>query len=136
LFTDLALRGAIQQLDDNDTPMDGRFLVIPPSVRNTIMGIDRYQSSDFVDGRGVQNGKIGQLYGIDVFVSTNCPVIETGVKAGLLLHKDAFVFAEQMGVRSQTQYKQEFLATLYTADTLYGLKTLRPEAGMVIALPA
>ena len=116
--------------------MDNRCLVIPPSARNEIMGIDRYQSSDFVDGRGVQNGKIGQLYGIDVFVSTNCPVIETGVKAGLLLHKDAFVFAEQMGVRSQTQYKQEFLATLYTADTLYGLKTLRPEAGMVIALPA
>mgnify|MGYP006123246565 FL=1 len=135
-FNDKGFRDLIQKLDDADVPMDNRCLVIPPSARNEIMGIDRYQSSDFVDGRGVQNGKIGQLYGIDVFVSTNCPVIETGVKAGLLLHKDAFVFAEQMGVRSQTQYKQEFLATLYTADTLYGLKTLRPEAGMVIALPA
>ena len=135
-FNDKGFRDLIQKLDDADVPMDNRALIIPPSARNEIMGIDRYQSSDFVDGRGVQNGKIGQLYGIDVYVSTNCPVIETGVKAGLLLHKDAFVFAEQMGVRSQTQYKQEFLATLYTADTLYGLKTLRPEAGMVVALPA
>ena len=135
-FNDKGFRDLIQKLDDADVPMDNRALIIPPSARNEIMGIDRYQSSDFVDGRGVQNGKIGQLYGIDVFVSTNCPVIETGVKAGLLLHKDAFVFAEQMGVRSQTQYKQEFLATLYTADTLYGLEVLRPEAGMVVALPA
>jgi hypothetical protein len=46
------------------------------------------------------------------------------------------VLCEQMAVRSQTQYKQEFLATLYTADTLYGLDVYRPESGVVIALPA
>jgi len=32
-----------------------------------------------------------------------------------------------MAVRSQTQYKQEFLANLFTADTLYGTKVLRAE---------
>ena len=135
-FSDAGLRDLIQVLDDNDVAMDGRVLVIPPSARNTIMGIDRYQSSDFVDGRGVNTGQIGTLYGIDVYVSTNCPVIETGVKAGLLFHKDAFVVAEQMTVRSQTQYKQEFLADLLTSDCLYGTQVLRPEAGVVIALPA
>jgi hypothetical protein len=62
--------------------------------------------------------------------------METGVKAGILMHKDAFVLCEQMAVRSQTQYKQEFLATLYTADTLYGLDVYRPENAVVIALPA
>lgn len=136
-FNDRGFRDLIQILDDSDVPMDNRCLVVPPSARNTIMGIDRYQSSDFVDGRGVQNGQIGTLYGIDVYVSTNCPEIEAGVgyKAGLLMHKDAFVMAEQMGIRSQTQYKQEYLATLYTADCLYGLEVLRPEAGLVIALP-
>ena len=135
-FSDAGLRDLIQVLDDNDVAMDGRVLVIPPSARNTIMGIDRYQSSDFVDGRGVNTGQIGTLYGIDVYVSTNCPVIEDGVKAGLLFHKDAFVVAEQMTVRSQTQYKQEFLADLLTSDCLYGIEVLRPEAGVVIALPA
>jgi|TARA_B110000908_G_scaffold83258_1_gene99695 N4-gp56 family major capsid protein len=144
IFTDLALRGAIQQLDDNETPMDGRFLVIPPSVRNTIMGIDRYQSSDFVDGRGVQNGKIGSLYGVDVYVSSNCPVIETAAdnsassvdtRGAILGHKDAMVLAEQLGVRSQTQYKQEYLANLFTSDTLYGTSVLRPESAILIAVP-
>ena len=76
LFTDLAFRELVKQLDDNDVPMDGRFLVIPPSVRSTIMGIDRYQSSDFVDGRGVMNGQVGTLYGVDIYVSNQCPVIE------------------------------------------------------------
>ena len=144
VFTDASFREAIQQLDDADVPMDGRFLVVPPSVRNSIMGIDRYQSSDFVDGRGVNNGQIGQLYGIDVYVTSNCPVIETAanntaggaVKAGILGHRDAMVCAEQLGVRSQTQYKQEFLANLFTSDTLYGVKVLRPESALALAFNA
>lgn len=135
-FTDAAFRGLVQQLDDADVPMDNRALIVPPSARNTIMGIDRYMSSDFVNGRGVNNGQIGQLYGIDVYVTSNAPTIETGVKAGILLHKDAMVLAEQVGVRSQTQYKQEYLATLFTSDTLYGVEVIRPESGVVVALPA
>ena len=144
LFTDLAFRELVQQLDDNDVPMEGRFLVITPSVRNTIMGIDRYNSSDFVDGRGIMTGQIGSLYGIDIYVSSNCPVIETAaandaggdIKAAIMGQKDGMVLAEQMGVRTQTQYKQEYLGDLMTADTLYGVKTVRPESGLVIAVPA
>jgi len=135
-FNDKGFRDLIQVLDDANNPMDGRVLVIPPSAVNEIRGIDRYNSSDFVDGRGVATGKIGTLYGVDVYVSTNAPIMETGVKAGVLMHKDAFVLCEQLAVRSQTQYKQEYLATLYTADTIYGLDVYRPEAGVVIALPA
>lgn len=144
LFTDLAFRELVQQLDDNDVPMEGRFLVIPPSVRNTIMGIDRYNSSDFVDGRGIMTGQIGSLYGIDIYVSSNCPVIETAaandaggdIKGAIMGQKDGMVLAEQMGIRTQTQYKQEFLGDLMTADTLYGVKTVRPESGLVVAVPA
>jgi len=135
-FNDKGFRDLIQKLDDENVPQDNRCLVIPPSAVNEIRGIDRYNSADFVDGRGVQNGQIGSLYGVDIYVSTNAPVMETGVKAGILMHKDAFVLCEQMAVRSQTQYKQEFLATLYTADTIYGLDVYRPECGVVIALPA
>ena len=144
VFTDLAFRELIQKMDDADTPMDGRVLIIPPSARRDILGIDRYNSSDFVDGRGVNNGQIGSLYGVDVYVTSNCPVVETAAdntasavdtRGALLVHRDTMVLAEQMAVRSQTQYKQEYLADLFTADTLYGVKELRPETGFVLALP-
>ena len=136
VFTDEGFRDLIQKMDDADVPMDNRCLVVPPSIRNEIMGLTRYSSSDFVDGRVVNNGQIGNIYGIDIFVSSNCPVIEAAadnsaggdIKQAMLFHKDAMVLAEQLGVRSQTQYKQDFLATLYTADTLYGTAVLRPDA--------
>lgn len=129
-FSDAAFRNMIQRLDDADVPMEGRVLIIPPVIRNTIMGIERYVSSDFVNGRGVNNGQIGQLYGVDVYVTSNAPTVTGSSTSGrvmTMMHKDAFVLAEQMAVRSQTQYKQEFLANLFTADTLYGTKVLREE---------
>ena len=142
-FTDAFFRDMIQKLDDNNVPMENRVLVIPPSVRNTIMGIDRYVSSDFVSGQAVQSGLIGNLYGVDIYVSANCATIEAAAdntassadtRAAMLFHQDAIVLAEQLSVRSQTQYKQEYLSTLYTADCLYGVQVYRPEAGFVLAI--
>lgn len=144
-FTDAFFRDMIQKMDDNNVPMEGRNLIIPPATRNAIMGIDRYVSSDFVSGGTVNNGLIGNLYGVDVYVSANCRTIEAAAdntassvdtRAALLFHSEAVVMAEQMAVRSQTQYKQEYLSTLYTADTLYGVQVYRPEAGFVLAVPS
>jgi len=82
------------------------------------------------------------LYGVDIYVTSNVPEIEAAEAAtnvstqgAILAHRDTMVLAEQMGVRTQTQYKQEYLADLMTADTLYGVQTLRPETGFVLALP-
>lgn len=144
-FTDAFFRDMIQKMDDNNVPMEGRNLIIPPATRNAIMGIDRYVSSDFVSGGTVNNGLIGNLYGVDVYVSANCRTIEAAgdntvssvdTRAALLFHAEAVIMAEQMAVRSQTQYKQEYLSTLYTADTLYGVQVYRPEAGFVLAVPS
>jgi N4-gp56 family major capsid protein len=139
-FTDLGFREAIKLMDDADVPMENRVLVVPPAVRKSLMGIDRYVSSDFVGGRGVESGLIGNLYGVDIYVSSNAPVLETAaqnsiaVRGCMFFHADALVMAEQMAVRSQTQYKQEYLSTLYTADTLYGVEVYRPEAGFILAV--
>ena len=121
-FTDAFFRDMIQKLDDNNVPMEDRVLVIPPATRHAIMGIDRYVSSDFVSGQSVQSGLIGNLYGVDVYVSANCATIEAAAdntassvdtRAAMLFPRDAIVLAEQMSVRSQTQYNQESLSTLH-----------------------
>jgi len=139
-LTDAAIRRTIQRMDDNDVPMDGRFILVPPSARNTLMGIARYTEQAFVgeagNGNTIRNGEIGNLYGIPVFVSSNCDTATGGARVVLVGHKDAAVLVEQQGVRSQTQYKQEYLGTLYTADTLYGVKELRDNSCFALAVPA
>ena len=140
-ITDAGIRRVIQTLDDADVPMDGRCLVLPPSARNTMMGLARFTEQAFTGevggGNTIRNGEIGNVYGVKVFVTTNCDTATTATtRIGMMFHKDAFVLAEQMGVRSQTQYKQEYLGTLFTSDMLYGVKELRDEAAVSIALAA
>jgi len=139
-LTDAAIRRSIQRLDDADVPMDGRFLIVPPSARNTLMGLARYTEQAFVGESGsantIRNGEIGNLYGIPVFVSSNADTATGSARICLLAHKDFAVLVEQQGIRAQTQYKQEFLGTLFTSDTIYGVKELRDDAAVVLAVPA
>ena len=139
-ITDAGIRKIIQTLDDQDVPMDGRCLVLPPVARNVMMGLARFTEQAFVGDVGnnntIRNGEIGNVYGVKVYVSTNCELATGGARIGMMFHKEAFVLGEQLGVRSQTQYKQEYLGTLFTSDMLYGVKELREEAAVAIAMPA
>ena len=141
-LTDAAIRRSIQRLDDSDVPMDGRFLIVPPSTRNTLMGIARFTEQAFVGEVGgnntIRSGEIGNVYGIPVFVSTNADTTSGSgaARIALLGHRDFAVLAEQMAVRSQTQYKQEYLGNLFTADTIYGVKELRDGSAVALAVPA
>jgi len=141
-LTDAAIRRTIQRLDDNDVPTEGRFFMIPPSARNTLMGLDRYTAMDFVGEAGnantIRNGQIGNLYGMPVYVSSNCDTTSgsAAARVALMGHKDAAVLVEQLGIRSQTQYKQDYLSTLYTSDTLYGVKELRDNSAFALVVPA
>lgn len=128
-LTDPAIRRTIQRLDDSDVPMDNRFLLVPPSTRNTLMGISRFTEHAFVGEAGgantIRTGHLGNVYGVDVYVSSNCDTATGAARIALLGHKDALVLAEQQSVRSQTQYKQEWLADLFTSDMIYGVGELR-----------
>ena len=139
-ITDAGIRKVIQTLDDADVPMDGRVLVLPPVARNVMMGLARFTEQAFVGDTGsnntIRNGEIGNVYGVKVYVSTNCETATGDARIGMMFHKDAFVLGEQLGVRSQTQYKQEYLGTLFTSDMLYGVKELRDEAAVAIAMTA
>ena len=138
-LTDAGFRRAIQRLDDADVPMDNRNFVIPPATRNTIMGLSRFTEQAFVgNGDTIRNGQIGDIYGIKVFVSTNATTTSGtgGARIALLFHPEWAVLVEQLGVRVQTQYKQEHLGTLLTADTLYGVGELRDTSAVALAVPA
>ena len=172
-LTDAGLRKAIQSLEDNDIPSNELKLVIPPVEASVLRGISRFTEQAFVgNGNVIKTGMLGNLYGVEVFVSSNVPWLhcegtddatattfsstalsgagtdafglaydftghtDTKYRVCTLMHKDAVAHAEQQGIRTQAQYKQEYLGTLVTADTVYGVKCLRTYAGLGIIVPA
>ena len=139
-ITDVGIRKLLLLLDNADVPMDNRSLVVPPICANDMLGIARFTEQQFIgSGDAIKTGKIGQIYGVDVYISSNCPTTTTANTAtdrvGVLMHKDALALAEQVGVRSQTQYQQQYLGDLFTSDTIYGVGELRDGAGVAFVVP-
>lgn len=170
-LTDAGIRRMIQTLEDSDVNSSELKLIIPPVEANVLRGIARFTEQAFVgSGDAIKTGKLGMLYGVEVFHSTNCPWVQvdsgtstqavkftstahtTGVdelgetvtvsgtmtnyRAGLLLHKDAMCHAEQIAIRTQAQYKVEYLGTAVVSDTVYGVKELRDYAALSFIVPA
>jgi hypothetical protein len=135
-LTDAGIRRVIQTLDDGDVPTRDRYLVIPPVAKNTLLGLSRFTEQAFTGeagaGNTIRNGRVGDIYGVEVFVSSNCATVDssdcTSYRAALMFQRDSLVLAEQIAPRVQTQYKLEALGTLMTADVLYGAATVRGNA--------
>ena len=175
-LTDAGIRKMIQTLEDQDMTSNEFNMVIPPVEASVLRGISRFTEQAFVgNGDTLKTGILGNIYGMEVFTSTNCPWIHvnsvtstqsvtfssakpTGAsfvdelgttidwststptdatfRAGMILHKDAMCLATQQDVRTQSQYKQEYLGTLVTSDTVYGVKELRDYGALAFVVPA
>lgn len=132
-ISDAGLRRVVQTFDDEDVPGRDRYLVIPPVEKRRLLGVSRYTEQAFVGESGmansVRNGLVGDLYGVEIFVSSNCETVEatalTEYRAAVMFQRDSLVLAEQLSPRVQEQYKLEALGTLMVADALYGVSTIR-----------
>jgi hypothetical protein len=143
-LTDAGIRQLIQTFDDADVPGMDRYLVIPPVEKRRLLGLTRFTEQAFTgetgSGNSIRNGLVGDMYGVQVYVSSNIKTVESlnsiPYRMCLFFHKNALVLAEQVGVRVQAQYKQEALGTLVTADRLYGVQTVRSESALAVAVPS
>lgn len=124
--------------------MRDRFLVIPPVEKRRLLGLTRFTEQAFTGemgaGNSIRNGLVGDVYGIPVYVSSNIATIESlnsiPFRVCLMFQRDSLCLVEQLGVRTQAQYKQEALGTLVTADRLYATATLRSEGCRAIVVPS
>lgn len=125
-------------LSENKAPRTDRSLVVHPKGEAELLAIDKYVRYDALgvggDANSIKTGKIGSIYGIEVFMSQNLVYLDTATDEynHLLFHKEAWAIAMQMQPRTQAQYKQEHLGWLVTVDVLYGHNALRSNFGFVL----
>jgi hypothetical protein len=144
-LTDFGIRRSIRRLDDIDAPMAGRHLVVPPVVKQDMLGFARYTEQAFTGESGssnsIRNGLVGNVYAVDIYITNQLPLIEDAAGSAdqrlvMFFQADAEVLVEQLGVRTQTQYKQEYLGDLFTADMIYDNKVIRSTSIIPIIVPA
>lgn len=125
-------------LSENKAPRSDRSIVVHPKGEAELLAIDKYVRYDALGVGGsansIKNGKIGEIYGAEVFMSQNLVYLDTATDeySSLFFHKEAFAIAMQVEPRTQAQYKQEHLGWLVTVDVLFGLKQLRSGFGFTL----
>lgn len=151
-LADSEIRAAISALEavGIDTTQDVAFFVHPNVFWKQIQNLDKFSLAvnSPVNDPTAKTPK-ATLYGIPVYVSANIQYISGTVgRSGALAHKDALHWATsplgsggslsggsmtgKYGVRVQSNYIPEYLATLTTADLLYGVVENRDNAGVWI----
>lgn len=134
-ISDAVILAVNRYLSEAKAPRTDRSLVVHPKGEAELLAIDKFVRYDALGtGEAIKNGKLGTIYGAEVFMSQNLVYLDTATDEynSLFFHKEAFAIALQMEPRTQAQYKQEYLGWLVTVDVLYGLANLRSNFGYVV----
>lgn len=112
---------AMRLLDVQEVPADQRYLAVNPAEHKAMLLISSFiDASQYGANQPIQNGEIGQVYGMKVLKST---VVTAG--RPLVYHKEAATIGFQM----QPQFDQDKdlanLGTRFSLDQLYGIKTMQ-----------
>jgi len=147
------IRQARKILNDNKIPLTNRFLVLSPKDEMALVA-DSSLATYFAnaDPNAVREGRLGRLYGFDLFMSQLVPVVagtppET---RNLAFHRDAIVIAfgalptDVPGVKAATlndpsgipirvmaAYDVSHRGVRIGIDVLYGVAVVRPQ-GIVL----
>lgn len=154
-LADSDIRNAFSYLERNDVPSEEAAFFFHPTVFwGQVQRIDKFSlaiNSPVNDPTAKRPA--GFLYGQPVYLTTQ---VQTSLPSGSLARVNAFAHPDaihwatsplgaggskgsmvgSMGVRVQSNYIPDYLATLTTADILYGVIENRDVAGVAILTPA
>lgn len=130
--TDDDVRRAIQYLDDANAPDDGRFMAIAPATKNSMLGIDRYASSDFNRGGGANiiRGEFGQIYGLRVLESTNVEGSNSTGHDNSIHQRDAIALGMRMKPKTRKFDDILNLSEQYAISAIWGVIETRDDHGV------
>ena len=120
-----------RELDEQNVPQDGRFIVVPPFFHQDLAeaysgGISATAVPKEFTGGVIASGFVGQVYGFNVLMSNNCHT-SSGTAIISAFHRDAVAYVGQLTDIEYVQREDYFdrgVKGLY----LFGAKVVRPGA--------
>ncbi|MDB9705161.1 hypothetical protein OAA77_00665 [Gammaproteobacteria bacterium] len=116
-----------EQLDDNNIPEDGRFMIINPAVATLIKQSELRQA--YLTGDNVsplRNGFLGKIDRFNMYVSNNLSTT-SGVTSGLYGHPKAIAYASQF-TNTETVRLESSFGDGVRGLGVYGYKVILPTA--------
>lgn len=130
-LTDENIRRADQYLNDADAKGD-KFFAMSPATKNSMLGIDRYASSDFNRGGGANiiSGEFGDIYGYRTWVSTNVEGTNAAGHDNCMYYRDAFALGMRMTPRVRKFDDIDTLSSQVAVSVIWGVVETRDTFGV------
>lgn len=160
-IADSNILAALATLGTKDVPLeDCAFFFHPAVFYSQIWALEKFTSDIYVEGKPVETGRVGRLYGIPVFITTQIANVSgTTGRVNFLGHKDAIAHAAferfvsavdeyespEKGmiivkstkdvpskVKTRVDYDPMYKAYIISSDAVYGATKWRDDAGVII----
>jgi uncharacterized membrane protein len=120
------------KLDENNVPVDGRWLIVTPALYGKFQQDNRFISAlQAGTTEGLRNGNVGNALGFSIAKSNNCAAGATTGKIITAGYPGAASYADQIVDVEAARMEKRF-ADLLKGLHVYGTKVVRPE-GLVTA---
>jgi hypothetical protein len=86
-----------------------------------------------VANEALRMGYVGNLFGVQVFESANCPLITSGSAgdyAGAIFHRDALGFGLMRDIQIETQRRARAIGTDVVCSAMYGSGVVYEQYGV------
>jgi len=126
----LVMQG-LTKLKSAGVPTEGLACVLHPSVAYDLKAALTNQGAVAFTGgaygpvanQAMMDGYVGNLFGMQVFESSNVPLITSGAAgdySGAIFHRDALGFGLMRDIQIETQRRASYLGTDLVASAIYG----------------
>ena len=130
-ITAALLMQGLTKLKSASVPTDGLACVLHPSVAYDLKSALTNQGAVAFTGgaygevanEAMRMGYVGQLFGMQVYESSNAPLITSGSAgdyAGAIFHRDALGFGLMRDIQIETQRRARGIGTDIVASAMYG----------------
>jgi len=132
--TDANVLAAIKLLDDADVPQDDRFFVMTPAEKVSKLALDRWSNALYVGTSQlpVKNGQLGDMYGLNLMVTTNLVKPAGGQANNAIFHRDALALVVQRTPKTHVFYDIDVFAWKLAVEVIYGHQEMRDNFGILV----
>jgi len=132
--TDANVLAAVKLLDDADVPQDDRFFVMTPAEKVAKLALDRWSNALYIgtSDQPVRNGMLGDMYGLNLLVTTNLVKPAAGQANNAIFHRDAIALVVQRTPKTHLFYDIDFFTWKLASEVIYGHQEMRDLWGVLV----
>lgn len=132
--SDANVLAAVKLLDDQDVPQDDRFFIMTPAEKVAKLALDRWSNALYIGTSAypTRSGMLGDMYGLNLAVTTNLVKPAGGQANNGIFHRDAIALVQQRSPNMHVFYDIDFFTWKLASEVIYGHQTMRDLFGVLV----